>query len=87
MKAFVDKLTHHLIPILLTGILFALSFYYTARYDINALKGKTVSHDTQIMTLDKRMNEKDVQYKEIIIRQDYTIQMLEEIRNSMRENK
>lgn len=87
MKAFVDKLTHHLIPILLTGILFALSFYYTARYDINALKEKAVNHDTQLFTLDKRMNEKDVQYKEIIIRQDYTIQMLEEIRNSMRDNK
>lgn len=87
MKAFVEKITHHLIPILLTGILFALSFYYTAKYDINALKEKTTIHDTQIMTLDKRMNEKDVQYKEIIIRQDYTIQMLEEIRNSMRENK
>lgn len=87
MKAFVDKLTHHLIPILLTGILFALSFYYTARYDINALKEKTVSHDTQIYTLDKRMNEKDVQYQEIITKQDYTIKMLEEIRNSMRANK
>jgi hypothetical protein len=37
------------------------------------------------MTLDKRMNEKDVQYKEIIIRQDYTIQMLEEIKRDLKE--
>lgn len=85
MKAFVEKITHHLIPILLTGILFALSFYYTSRYDINALKAKDVSQDTQIYTLDKRMNEKDVQYKEIIIRQDYTIQMLEEIKKELRK--
>jgi len=49
------------------------------------LKEKTVSHDTQIMTLDKRMNEKDVQYKEIIIRQDYTIQMLEEIKKELKK--
>ena len=87
MKAFVDKLTHHLIPILLTGILFALSFYYTARYDINVLKEKAVTHDTQIFTLDKRLNEKDVQYKEYSVRQEYMIQMLEKITTKLEEAK
>ncbi len=85
MKALFEKISSHIVAVVFAGIIAAVGFYYTAKLDIINLKEKSVEHTKQITELDKRMNEKDVQYREIIIRQDYTIQMLEEMRKEIKE--
>lgn len=85
MKQLLSKLSEHLLSIGITVLVVAIGFYYTTKFDIVALKRDNNAHTVQIETLDKRLNEKDVQFERIITQQDYIIKMLEEVRKDIKD--
>ena len=86
MKSFIkEKITGIILTTIVALLFTVIGFYYRTNYDINYLKESTDKTSIRVETLETRMNEKDVQYREIIVRQDYTIQMLEEIKKELKE--
>ena len=85
MKQLLSKLSEHLLSIGITVLVMAIGFYYTTKFDIVTLKRDSSTHTIQIETLDKRLNEKDVQFERIITQQDYMIKMLEEVRKDIKD--
>lgn len=88
MKSFIkEKIIGIILTTIAALIITVIGFYYRTNYDINYLKESNGKIYTKVEKLEIRMNEKDVQYREIIVRQDYTIQMLEEIKKELRQGR
>ena len=87
MKVVRDRIAEIMVALIITLIIVAASFYVTTQITLDRLTNKSIntekcikSIETDVDDLTIRMNEKDVQYKEIVIRQEYMIEMLESLR-------
>jgi len=58
------------------------AFYYNTQNDIEYLKNGIGKQCIDIDIIEKRLNEKDVQYREIVVKLDYISAMLEDIRKN-----
>ena len=83
MKAIIkEKAIEIILTLIVSAVIVFASFYYSTRSDLEYLKNSYMKSCADIETLENRMNEKDVQYKEIAVKLDYISVMLEEIRES-----
>ena len=82
MKTIIkEKAIEIILTLVVTAIIVFTAFYYNTKNEINYLQQCNVTASENIKILDRRMNEKDVQYKEIVVKLDYISLMLEEIRS------
>ena len=77
-----EKAIEIILALVVTAIIVFTAFYYNTKNDIEYLKTSDSKQCIDIDIIENRLNEKDVQYKEIAVKLDYISVMLEDIRDS-----